>query len=128
MVAEEEPFEDRLDVGAFVGFEPGDGFEREGKLVVGAAFACVEYEAVGADVEGEGEVAEHVEGGRGGAGFVAADLGDVDSNAFGEGVLGEFSVPAGGGESFGEAHGGPGGRRDGCCDHTGGLLSVLDST
>jgi len=49
-VTQQESFEDGLDVGAFVGFESGDGFEGEGELVVGAAFAFVEDEAVCADV------------------------------------------------------------------------------
>ena len=63
MVAEEEAFEEGLGVGSVVGVEVVEGFEGEGEFVVGGAFAVVEDEAVDADVEGEGDVAEHVEGG-----------------------------------------------------------------
>jgi hypothetical protein len=37
--------------------------------------------------------------------FVAADLGDVDADLLGEGLLGEALGVAEGGESFGEVHG-----------------------
>jgi hypothetical protein len=86
------------------GVEVGGGFELEAEFFVGLAFVVVEDEGVGGDGEGEGEVAEHVEGGRGGAGFVAADLGDVDADSVREGLLGEAALVACGGESFGEAH------------------------
>ena len=107
-------------MGFVAGFEVVDGFEGEAEFVFGSAVALVEDEAVGADVESEGDVSEYVEGGRGGACFVAPDLGDVDAGSFGEGVLGEFSLFAGGGEAFGEAHGGPGGRGGWWVDHRGG--------
>lgn len=84
-MAEEESFEDGLDVGFVVGFEVVDGFECEAELVVGVAFVFVEREAVDGDVECEGGVAEHVKGGCGGVCFVAADLGDVDPNVPREG-------------------------------------------
>ncbi len=64
----------------------------------------VEEEAVGGDGEPDGYVALGVEGGGGGACFVASDLGDVDVGAVGEGLLGEAGVFAGGGEVVGEVH------------------------
>jgi hypothetical protein len=39
-----------------------------------------------------------------GAGFVAADLGDVDADGVGEGLLGESALLADGGEAVGEVH------------------------
>lgn len=96
------------------------GFEGVGEVVVGLAFVGFEEELVCAGSEREREVAEGVDGGLVGAGFVAADVGDVESGCFGEGVLGEACVFAGGDESFGEGGGvewvcGDGG------DHMGGL-------
>jgi len=41
----------------------------------------------------------------GAAGFIAAELGDVDAGALGEGGLGEAASFAEGGESVGEVHG-----------------------
>jgi hypothetical protein len=58
LVAEAEAFE--------------DGFEGEAEFVVGAAVVFVEDEAVDGDVEGEGDVAEDVEGGGAGSSFVAS--------------------------------------------------------
>lgn len=58
----------------FVGVEVGGGFEGEAEVIVGAAFVGVEDQRVGDDVERDGDVAEHVEGGCAGARFVAADL------------------------------------------------------
>jgi hypothetical protein len=51
LVAQQEAFEDGLDVGFVAGFERVDGFEGEAEFVVGVAFAVVEDEAVGADVD-----------------------------------------------------------------------------
>lgn len=84
----------------------------------GASFVFVEDERICADRQGDGDVAEHVEGGRGRAGFVAADLGDVDADGFGECVLGEVPFLAEFSESLSEGHGI--GEVGGCCgDHTG---------
>jgi hypothetical protein len=78
------------DGGEFVGVELVEGFEVEAQVGVGgAAFVGVEDERVCAGVESKGELAEHVEGGLVGAGFVAADVGDVDAAGVGEGLLGE---------------------------------------
>lgn len=88
-----------------VGVEVVDGFEDEFEVVWGLAFVLVEDERVCAGVERECDVAEDVEGWGAGAGFVAADLGDVDADGFGEGVLGEAGLFAEVGESLGEGHG-----------------------
>jgi len=84
-------------VGAAFLVEAGaGGFEGVGEVVVGLAFVGFEEELVCAGSEREREVAEGVDGGLVGAGFVAADVGDVESGCFGEGVLGEACVFAGG--------------------------------
>jgi hypothetical protein len=72
--------------------EGGDGFEDAGKVVLGGSFVGVEDERVCAGVERECDVAQDVEGGGGGVGFVASDLGDVDADVVGDGVLGEVGV------------------------------------
>jgi hypothetical protein len=51
-----------------------------------------EDERIDADVERYRYVAEHIEGGGAGPGFVAADLGDVDADVLGECLLGEASL------------------------------------
>ena len=71
-----------------------------------AAFVGVEDEVVGGDGEGHGEVAEDLEGGLVGAGFIAAQLGDVDADGVGEGLLGHAALFADRGEAVGEVHGG----------------------
>lgn len=88
MVAQERAFDEGGDVFLFFGGELVDGFELEPQgWVLGAAFVVVEEERVSADVEGERQGAEDVEGGLTGAGFVAADLGDVGAGALGELLL-----------------------------------------
>lgn len=101
---EEEGFDDVADGGSFVGVELAGGFEGEAEVGVGAAFVVVEDQQVGGDVEGGGEAADDVEGGLGFAGFVAADLGDVELDGVGELGLGESALVAEGGEAFGEVH------------------------
>lgn len=61
---------------------------------MGAAFVVVEEERVRADVEGEREGAEDVEGGLAAACLIAPDLGDVGAGAVGELLLGERLVLA----------------------------------
>lgn len=63
----------------------------EPQVVVGAAFVGVEDEPISADGQRDCEPAEDVEGGLGAGVFIAAELGDVDADAFGEGLLGEAS-------------------------------------
>ena len=93
-------------MGSAFGVEAGaGGFEGVFEIVVGFAFVGFEEELVFAGVERECEVAEGVDGGLVGAGFVAADVGDVEAGGVGEGVSGEACVFAGGDESFGEAGG-----------------------
>jgi len=104
-VAQEHGFDEGADDGFFVGVEVLDGFEVEAKIVGGAAFVGVEDELIGADGERDCESADDVEGGLGAAGFIAAELADVDAGAFGESGLGEAAVFAEGGESVGEVHG-----------------------
>ena len=81
---EEDAVDDGADGFLFVGVEVGDGFEAELPVVGGGAVFGVEDELVGAGLECEGESSDDVEGGLCGALFVAADLGDVDVDAFGE--------------------------------------------
>lgn len=116
-MAEEGAFDEGADGVLFVGVEVVDGVEVVGDAVGEGAFVVVEDERICADVEGGGEAAEDVEGGLAGAGFVAAELGDVDADALGEGWLGEPSLFAEGGEADSEAHGGQVG--DGCEQRTG---------
>ena len=71
---------------------------------MGVAFVGVEEERVCGGVERECELAEGIEGGLVGAGFVAADVADVEPGAFGEGGLGEAVFVAEGGEAVGEGH------------------------
>lgn len=105
MVSEEGAFEEGADGCLFVGVELVDGFEVVGEVVGDGAFVGVEEEHICADGQLGGEVPEDVEGGLAGAGFVAAELGDVDADAFGEGGLGESAFAAEGGEALSEVHG-----------------------
>lgn len=105
-MAEEGAFEEGADGLAFVGVELVDGFEVVGEVVGGGAFFGVEEEHICADGQLGGEASEDVEGGLAGASFVAAELGDVDADAFGEGGLGEAAFASEGGEALSEVHGG----------------------
>jgi hypothetical protein len=98
----------------FLGAEAAGGFEVKLEGFVGASLVLVEDERICADGEGEGEAAEYVEGGLAVAGFVAAELGDVDTDAFGQYGLGEAAFFAEGGEAVGEVHVGEG---DDLCAH-----------
>ena len=110
-----------MEVGSAFGVEAGAGcFEGVFEVVVGFAFVGFEEELVCAGVEREREVAEGVDGGLVGAGFVAADVGDVEACEVGEGVLGEAGVFAGGDEAGGEGGGVEWVCADGG-DHMGGL-------
>ncbi len=62
----------------------------------------VEEQQVGADVESECDAAQGVEAGLGLVGFIAAQEGDVDADAVGEGLLGEVVLLAQFGEPLGE--------------------------
>ena len=87
----------------FVGVEAVEGFEFESEAGgCWAAVVVIEEERVGAGVEGEGECAQDVEGGLAGAGFVAADLGDVDGGPVGEHLLGDPGCLALSGQACGE--------------------------
>ena len=104
--AQEGAFDEGADAVAFVWVELVERGEVVSKgLVSGAAFVFVEDEVVGGDCEGDGEGAEDVEGGLAGAGFVAADLGDVGAVGVGDGLLGEPALLAEGGESVAELRG-----------------------
>lgn len=76
------------------------------ELVLGAAFVRVENQLVGGDGECDGESAQDVKAGLVGAGFVASELGDVDADGVGEGLLGHAALFADRGEAVGEVHGG----------------------
>lgn len=116
MVAKEGAFDEGADGGVFVGVELVDGFEVVADVVGDGSFVFFEEEHIRADGEGEGHLAEDVEGGLAGAGFIAAELGDVDADLRGEGRLGESSLFAEVGEAVSEAHGGQVG--DGCEQRT----------
>jgi hypothetical protein len=78
-VAEEEAFEGGFEGCLVFGVEAGGGFEGEFEVVgVGVAFVGVEQERVCGGVERECELADGVEGGLVGAGFVAADVAALD--------------------------------------------------
>jgi len=79
-VAEECAFDEGADAVAFVGVELVERGEVEPQaLVLGVAFVGVEDELVGGGREGDSEGPQDVEGGLVGAGFVAAQLGDVEA-------------------------------------------------
>lgn len=72
----------------------------------------------------ECDVAQDVEGGLAVGGLVAADVGDVDAHAVGQGLLGQATLFAEGDESLGEVHDVDG--HDGArLDHTGRRLDAL---
>ena len=103
MVPQEGAFDEGGDVFLLFGGELLDGFELEPqRLALGAAFVVVEEERVSADVERQRQGSEDVEGGLAGAGFVAADLGDVGARACGELLLGKGLGLAGRDEAGGE--------------------------
>ena len=116
LVAQEGAFDEGADGVAFVGVELVDGFEVVAEVVGDGAFFWVEEEHICADGEFGGEASEDVEGGLAGAGFIAAELADVDADAVGEGGLGESAFAAQGGEALGEVHGVEQ-FEVGCCDH-----------
>ena len=101
---EHEAFDDGADDGLFVGVEAAGGFEIEAEVFARVAFVGAEGEFVGADAEGYGDAAQHVEGGLAGAGLIA-DLGDVHADLVGERGLADASLFADGDESVSEVHG-----------------------
>lgn len=101
-VAQEDGFDEGADGVFLVVVEAVEGFEVQGEVLVGAAVVLVEQERVCAGVQRECEVAQDVEGGLAGAGFVASDLGDVDAAAVGQGLLGQALLFACRGEAVGE--------------------------
>lgn len=89
-MAEEGAFDEPADGVELVGVELVEGFEVEARVGVGgAALVVVEDERVCAGVESKGELAEDVEGGLFGAGFVAADVGVELPRSRGHLILGE---------------------------------------
>jgi hypothetical protein len=102
LVAEEGGFDEGADGGLFVGVELVEGGEVVFE-VLGESFVVV-GEGVDAGGEGVGDAACDVEGGLAGAGFVAAELGDVDADGVGECLLGEAALVACAGEVVGEGH------------------------
>jgi hypothetical protein len=90
-VLEDEGVEEGLGGLLFVLIEGGEGLELEPELLVGAAFIAFKHQRVGGDPEGEGELADAVEGGLGGAGLVAVDLDEGEVDELGQGLLGEVA-------------------------------------
>jgi hypothetical protein len=89
IVLEEEGVEDLLGDVAVCGGKVGEGLEVGAEVVVDGALGLVEEEHIRADAEPLGEGLEHAEGGLGGAGLVAAELGVVDAYRSGELFLAE---------------------------------------
>ena len=87
-MAEEGGFDEGADHGLFVGVELVDGFEVVAGGLWGRSLSSLARESM-LVVEVVGDAAQDVEGGLAGAGFVAAELGDVDAGGVGEGLLGE---------------------------------------
>ena len=102
-MSQEGAFDEGADGVAFVGVELVDGFDVVAEVVGDGAFFWVEEEHICADGEFGGKVSEDVEGGLAGAGFIAADVGDVEAGELGEGVLGEAGVFAGGDATMGRS-------------------------
>jgi hypothetical protein len=69
----------------------------QSQVLVGASLVLIENERIRADGQSDCELAQHVEGGRGVAGLIAADLRDVDADVLGERALGHFALVAQGG-------------------------------
>ena len=115
-MAEEGAFDECADGVAFVGVELVDGFEVVAQVVGDGAFFWVEEKHICADGQFGGEASEDVEGGLAGAGFIAAELADVDADAVGESGLGESAFATQRGEALGEVHGVEQ-FEVGCCDH-----------
>jgi hypothetical protein len=119
VVAGDERVEDFADRGALGVVEERGGFEGETEcLVVGEAGVVAEDEGVSGAREGDGQSPQCGEGWFGSAGFVLAQLGDVDAGALGQRHLGEVAGPAQAGKRLGEGHGRKRYRRlglDGCC-------------
>lgn len=111
----------------FVGVEAVEGFESESEAGgCWAAVVVIEEERVGAGVEGEGECAQDVEGGLAGAGFVPADLGDVDGGPVGEHLLGDPGCLALSGQACGEVGVGHTGSLPEAC--IGVVVSTIDAS
>jgi hypothetical protein len=84
VVAGDERVEDLADGGSFGVVEEGGGLEGEAKcFVVGEAGVVAEDEGVGRARQGDRQSPQCGEGRLGTAGFVLAELGDVDAGALG---------------------------------------------
>ena len=101
---EEHGLDEPLDHLALVGIEVARRLIGQPEVLVGIAIMLSEDERVSRHVHRDGDLGEHVEGGRTRPRFIAADLGDVDADAVGEGLLGQAPFFAGGGEAGGEVH------------------------
>ena len=77
MVAEGGAFDEGADGLLFFGVEVLDAFDVVGDGLGCLSFVGLKEERICAGVERECEAAEDVEGGLAGAGFIAAELGDV---------------------------------------------------
>ena len=75
LVSEQGAFDHGQDGVLLVGVEVVEGFHAQAQGgVLGAAFGVVKHERVGADRQGQGEVAQYVQGGLVGASFIASSL------------------------------------------------------
>jgi hypothetical protein len=119
VVAGDEGVEDLADGGPLGVVEEGSGFEGETQcLVLGETGVVAEDEGVGRARQGDGQSPQGGEGWLGAAGFVLAQLGDVDTGAQGQRHLGEVPGSTEPGEGLGEGHGQeryPELGLDGCC-------------
>ena len=78
--------------------------EQPQGLVGGEAFVVAEHQRVGAHREGDGQAPQCPQRGLGGAGLVAAQLGDVHLGPLGQGDLGEPGLAAKQSQAFPELH------------------------
>jgi hypothetical protein len=104
-LAEDDGFEEGFGELFAFAVEVGGGFELEAEFFVGLRSWLSKTSESVVTAKARARLRSTSSGvRRGGAGFVAADLGDVDADAVREGLLGEAALVACGCESFGEAH------------------------
>lgn len=106
-MAGQEALEHDPDGLTLVGIEVDGGLESQPqRLVLGKAIALAEDQRVGADGQGDGQLAEDSDGRLVGAGLVALELGDVDAHSLGQRRLRQAPSTPQLGQVLGELHDG----------------------